>query len=230
MENTEYTTSHANAIIHSFDWAKALRDEWNADADRNAEECVRQSEYLAGDYYEINAPDEFARECETKKATAMEYLFAWGYWDNSAEEKAPADLVKQLRDDDEWTTKCLHAEWLKGDRSSPGCLDIISERLTGTRDRVSVDEEKNEMTILFTEDQAREFMSYDLGEDEPVTSPELEKCVIAWLLSKYDAELKKREARALERMRRVAEADAEKTRKLEAKKAEARERKKKATQ
>lgn len=228
--NLDYLDEHTRAIVRAFDWTKALRDEWNASADMNAGKHIHESEYLAGDYYEINTPEAFARECEARKAAATEYIEDNGFWEDCAEENVPAALIKQLRDEAAWAEKCLHAEWLKGDRSSPGCLDMISERITGTRGRVSVDEGKNELNILFTEDQAREFMSYDLGEDEPVTSPELEKCVIAWLLSKYDAELKKREERALERKQRAAEADAEKERKLEAKKAEARERKKKATQ
>jgi len=194
--NIDYLADVARESFKSFDWDAYMRNKLN-DSEYNADPRIKDSPYLAGDWYEINEPETFERFVDAVRTESEREL-----WDvcpfNEDAAGVPKPLLDRMMDDRDWHEKNMYSEWLHGDRSNDGVLDTISKKLTGERGNVGIREHDNfldEVLITFTEEQARDFIGYNLDEREPVTLELLTKDVEGYIYNKYNEEGERRKAR-----------------------------------
>lgn len=194
--NIDYLADVARESFKSFDWDAYMRNKLN-DSEYNADPRIKDSPYLAGDWYEINEPETFERFVDAVRTESEREL-----WDvcpfNEDAAGVPKPLLDRMMDDRDWHEKNMYSEWLHGDRSNDGVLDTISKKLTGERGNVGIREHDNfldEVLITFTEEQARDFIGYNLDERDQVTLELLTEEVEGYMHKKYNEEGERRKAR-----------------------------------
>lgn len=228
--NLDYMSSVIRAEIDGYDWETHTRDLLNADAKENEAPEIVASEYLAGDWYEINKPEEFRRMVAREKDRATDNLTnCFPYNPDAADAAdAPEDLKKALERSVDWLYDSMRHDWLHGDRSNDGVLDRISRYFTGERGNVDYMQEANTLAIMFTEDAARDFLGYDVSDDEEIAPEALGDAVVRCLLRKVEERQKEAERRRAERQEATTRHKEREQQEAEKRREEARERKHKA--
>jgi len=225
--NLDYFISETRRILNAYDWETYTRDRMNADSEANADPTIAQSEYLAGDWYEINDPRAFREKVRAWKNKISESILEVCPFNRDAE--APQNLLDTLESEIDRSYDYLRDEWLRGDRSNDGVLNKMSKHFTGTTGAIGTRQRDNELVdtlfLEFTEEQARNFMGYEIAEDAPVTEEVLTAYVISHLLSKVAKRRAEANARAQSNKQRAEERQRIEAEKLEAKKTAARARK-----
>lgn len=163
----------------------------------SAEE-IANSEYLPGDWLQINRPEAFrllVREDHRRILDAVrDHMGDW------ASAPIPEDLRKELERAQESAQEDATHEWLHGDRSSDGVLRQLGEALFGrhTSAEVEWDQKTDTVTIDASSEEWREWLGYDLGENEPLPSAEkIAEHVKAYTLKKAE-DVKQKRARQAE--------------------------------
>lgn len=225
--NLDYMSESVRAEIDGYDWETHTRDLLNADTKENEAPEIAASDYLAGDWYEINKPEEFRRMVAREKDRATDNLTdCFPYNPDAA--NAPEDLKKALERSVDWLYDSLRHDWLHGDRSNDGVLDRISRYFTGERGNVDYTQEADTLAIMFTEDAARDFLSYDVSDDEEIAPEAINDAVMRCLLQKVEDRRKEAERRKAERQEATARHKEKERQEAEKRREEARERKRKA--
>lgn len=221
--NEDCMTSTIQQVVNDFDWAGHVRDIMNADKVQNALPFIKKSEYLAGDYMQINAPSIFAHAVYDERKRVEKELSECYPYDEGA--NAPINLMASLAEARDYVEKETYENWLYGDRSTYGVIADISKKFTDSHYSATYEEKADALIIEFTEEEARDFMSYSQDEAEPVNSEKLQEIAVSWLLEKA-----KERAEAIE-TRKAARREANKVKvnreaqALEERKEEARKRK-----
>lgn len=169
-------------VLDNFDWAELVRDQMNENAKLNALTEIAASDYLAGDWYELNSGSQFHAFIDTERER-IETLLDERRGDEFIE-TVPVALSQALVKADEEASECSLHEWLHGDhRDWAGALDELSRKLTGERGNVDWDTETDTVLVTFTEDTARDFMGYEIGEDDPIIPSAVEKELKRYILA-----------------------------------------------
>ncbi len=201
----DYQAECARQSFKDFDWETWTRDKLNANPAPSWDST--KSDYLFGDELEINTPKTFAFTVEGEKEEAARELFDVCPFNEEAR-TVPPELMRELIKGRDWNEESMRHEWLYGDRSSVGVLGELSKKLTGYHGNVGTRDKNGEtdkIFIYFTEDQAREFIGYEIEETEPVTLEQLTEQVMAYLRNKAYVRREKDKARRQEQATRYAE-------------------------
>lgn len=165
--------------IDAFDWSAAFVDHLNM-ADSLPMEIGdewKQSEYLAGDWLNFEAPELFGKLLTKWRDTTEELVR-----EQTGETKVigvPDALMIEINRAHDWTQRYCTDEWLHGDRSNEGVLNMLSRKLTGARGNVTWGDD-GIVYITMTPDAVRDLMSYDLGDDESIPSVD---AIAEWIKS-----------------------------------------------
>jgi len=213
--NLEYIRHAVEHIIDSYDWESYVRKQLD-----NEPECIAlaqgQDEFLPGDYYDINHHEKFMADVKKCRETVTDELLEVYPFNEDAD--APKELIEALRDGvdkcydectDEWSTDIT--------RAIAKYFDLPS--------RSVFRDEYSNLVMDFTEEEAREWLGYNVQEDEPVTTEILTDNVVSHLLDKAEGIILVKERRSKERLEAQKERQKREDAAMEAKKQAARERK-----
>lgn len=238
--NLDYLGESVDRLIKNYDWKTYTRNLLNAGVSverwrelapttngLDMQARAGASEYLLGDFLEIEEQNIFSCIVANVKNSATNALTdCYPYNPDAA--NAPQDLKDAIRRDVDWTYDNMRDKWLHGDRSSYGALGEISKHFTGAYHDCDHNKKDDILGIVFTEDEARDFLGYDIEDGEEVRQEGLQEAVTAHLLRKV-ADRRKEQGRKrgerIEAQERNQKAEEERQEKL---REEARERKRKA--
>lgn len=236
LNNDQYLGEAVRQAIKDFDWTRWLRDELNDswqftremlavagagdDAD-NVCASIEASEYLAGDYLELEEPTMFADIVKDRKVCAEDSLSE--VWPYNEEAGAPAELLKELARIRDRLYDDLRHEWLHGDRSNDGVLAMIGKHFDA---EVDYNQKDDSLALTFTEESGRDLLGYALADDETLTSTVLTEGVIGHLLRRVATRRQEIARKSAERATEATRRQEREAAELEAKKAAAKKRKK----
>lgn len=179
-------------VLDQYDWEAYTRDRFNEDATANAQKEIKASEYLAGDWFEINRPEHFAEVVSVERERVE--AIADDNYGNEQAEGCPSDLLAELNRAEYNISKDCEKEWLNNDYHEEGILDQLSRKLTGERGNVEWLSVTDVIVIRFYEDSARDFMGYEIGEDDPIVPQDVEKEVKRYVLAKCEENAARRKS------------------------------------
>lgn len=143
-----------------------------------------KSDFLLGDYLQIEVPDEFQR---LATCWELQLLNCLREAENTGGEGLPDDLYTSCLKAEEWAEGYQWNIFLHGDRSDEGALSRLTRKLFGvSRARCGWDGKNDTVTFSnLTEDDIRELYGHDLGDGEKVPSTkDIEKYIVAVTLKK----------------------------------------------
>lgn len=187
---------------------------------------AHESEYLHGDYLRFERPESFKEAVKEDRGRIEDAVRDQiGDWSG---EQIPRDLAKELTRTLTSYQEQVHHEWLYGDRSSAGILTQLAQAMFGRFSRADIDWDTKTDTVYIEagEDEWREWLGYDLGEDETLPSADkLAESVKKVALHKAEKVSTERRQRAEARQGEYAERKRREEEALEREKEAARERK-----
>lgn len=150
-------------VLREYDWEAYTLERLNA-----LETPSPNNEYLYGDWMRFEQPGAFIETSKEDKKRITGYV--WEELGDWSSDHIPADLRKELTRAYNATQEDIQREWLHGDRSSEGVLRRLACALFGryTDAEVEWDQKTDTVTIHATADEWREWMGYDLGENDPL--------------------------------------------------------------
>lgn len=217
LSNDNYILEQVTRTIDAYDWDAYMRKQLD-----NEPECIAlastQDEYLPGDNYDINHHDSFVADVTKCRKAATESILEVFPFNPDAE--APKDLLERIEKAVNSVHDCIHDEWLNG---RDGVKAGIARHFGISFNSVYASWEK--VTLDFTEEEAREWLGYNIQDDEPITAELLTRSVTYYLLSKVEERISLATKRSQERLKVYEECQKADKEALEAKKRAARERK-----
>lgn len=106
---------------------------------------MEKSDLQRGAWLALHEPNRFKEEVERLKGFCAEHAIDASMFDEPS--GYPADLAEELVKSREWYQDFYYREWLHGDRSNDGILDLASKLLTGERGRVAIDEKDSAIIV-----------------------------------------------------------------------------------
>lgn len=233
--NIDYLDREEKMIVDEYDFDACTRDMLNEEGDTSSEyinDFENQTDYLFGDWLMRNDSGHFDAIVQENEERIRDLI------DEESWDDIPPELAKAYKEAQERSGDSLREEWLKGDRSTPGLLHTIGATFTdGLRDHsgrwsdaAEYVDATDTLWLTLTEEQARDWLDYELGEDEPVTLDVLKASMLDYLQRGATKENLKRHQASLTAAERQAYQEAQRKAKQEKEDEEARQRRKNAAQ
>lgn len=217
----EWEYEVVNDVLREYDFEAYTLERLNA-----LPTMAHESEYLHGDYLRFERPESFKEAVKEDKERIMDAVHDQiGDWSG---EEIPRDLAKELTRTLTSYQEQVHHEWLHGGRSTPGALAQLAQAVFGRFSRADIDWDTKTDTVYIDagEDEWREWLGYDLGEEEALPSADkLAERVKAFVIRKAEAIRAEKKRKAEARQGELEDRKRREAERLEREKEAARERK-----